>query len=102
MADDKKIFEAIEAKHDGRAQVWLQKRQKEVAEITASISQGDYPSVAMMGGMIKKGAGNFGLAKIAEFGEALETAAKIKNSQKMKTLLADYADYVKRIELDFQ
>jgi len=102
MADDGKIIEKIESKHDGRAQVWIQKRQREVADITDSITKGDYPSVAMMGGMIKKGAGNFGLTKISEFGEALETAAKIKNSQKMKTLLAEYADYIKRIVLDFE
>jgi hypothetical protein len=101
MADDSKINETIESKHDGRAQVWVQKRQNELKEISDSISKGDYPSVAMMGGMIKKGAGNFGLEKLSEYGGSIEAAAKLKDSQKIKSVLIEYTNYVNRLELSF-
>lgn len=82
-----------------KADMFIKKKQRETSELKQDISQGDYPGVKMAGSSIHKNAERFGFAKIQEFGQAIESAAGLKDSGKLKEIIAEYSQYLNSIEL---
>ncbi|MEO5361983.1 MAG: hypothetical protein H7843_16360 [Nitrospirota bacterium] len=94
-----KITVTVESQYKDRVAKFLNSRNRDVAEMRGEIAKGEYPSVKMTGGMIKKAAAAIGLTKFAEMGEAIETAANLKDSGKVKILIDELADYLSRVEI---
>ncbi|QWR77473.1 Hpt domain-containing protein [Candidatus Magnetomonas plexicatena] len=97
--DDGKIVVTVDSKFKDRMPKFLQSRQKDAKEMEDSVKQGDYPSIKMQGGMIKKSSETFGLEDLKNLGQAIETAANLKDSGKIKELLQQYSDYVSKLEI---
>ncbi|MBF0488695.1 hypothetical protein [Candidatus Magnetominusculus dajiuhuensis] len=97
--DNSKITVTVEPQYKDRVAKFLNSRNRDVAEMKEEIGKGDYPSVKMTGGMIKKAAAAIGLTTFKEMGEAIETAANLKDSAKMKILIEELADYLARVEI---
>ncbi|MBF0519166.1 MAG: hypothetical protein HQK92_05525 [Nitrospirae bacterium] len=94
-----KIVVTVDPKFKDRMPKFLQSRQKDAKEMDESVKQGDYPSIKMQGGMIKKSSETFGLEDLKNLGQALETAANLKDSGKIKELIQEYSDYVSKLEI---
>ncbi|MEO5358074.1 MAG: hypothetical protein H7844_12360 [Nitrospirae bacterium YQR-1] len=97
--NDKKIVVTVDPKHKDRIPKFLSSRQKDVKEMEDCVKQGDYPSIKMLGGMIKKSSDGIGLEDLKNLGQAIETAANLKDSGKIKELLIQYTDYVSKLDI---
>ncbi|MBF0319864.1 MAG: hypothetical protein HQL01_08705 [Nitrospirae bacterium] len=99
VKDTGKITVTVEAQYKDRVAKFLNSRKRDIAEMRDEVGKGQYPSVKMTGGMIKKAAEGIGLTKFQEMGEAIETAANLKDSGKVKILIEELADYLSRVEI---
>ncbi|MBF0464905.1 MAG: hypothetical protein HQK88_07140 [Nitrospirae bacterium] len=97
--DSGKIVVTVDPKFKDRMPKFLQSRQKDAKEMDECVKQGDYPSIKMQGAMIKKSSETFGLEDLKNLGQALETAANLKDSGTIKELIQQYADYVSKLEI---
>ncbi|MBF0515656.1 MAG: hypothetical protein HQK97_00870 [Nitrospirae bacterium] len=97
--DNSKIKVTVESKFQDRATKFLNSCNRYVTEMKQEVTRGEYPSVKMTGGMVKKNAAAVGLTKFSEMGEAIETAANLKDSGKVKILIEEFVDYLSRVEI---
>ncbi len=96
-----KIVVSVEAKFEKQLATYIEKRRRDVSEIAGSIGKGDYDSIKMLGGGIKKSADNFGIEALSQLRKALETAAAIKDSGKIKTVVDDLASFLNRLSIEY-
>jgi HPt (histidine-containing phosphotransfer) domain-containing protein len=101
MPENGKISVTVEAKHRDRATKFLEKRKSDVHEIKDNISKGDYPSIKMLGELIKKSAGTFGLEDLKNLGQSIETAANLKDSGKLKELTTKLGSYLESLDVTY-
>ncbi|MBF0565656.1 MAG: hypothetical protein HQK89_10470 [Nitrospirae bacterium] len=101
MSVNGKVSVSVESKHQERVEKFLTKRKSDVQEIADSISRAEYPSIKMMGELIKKSAGNFGMEDLKNLGQAIETAANIKDSGKLKELAVELGAYLESLEVKY-
>lgn len=81
---------------------YLQKKKKDIKEMTEEIGKGDYPSIRMTGASLKKSAQGLGLEKISNFGKDIEHAAGLKDSGKLKDLVSELAKYMETLEAQYK
>ncbi|MBF0537999.1 MAG: hypothetical protein HQL03_07070 [Nitrospirae bacterium] len=96
-----KIVVSVEAKFEKQVSTFLEKRRRDVSEVAASIGKGDYDSIKMLGGGLKKMAEGFGMEALSQLGQALETASALKDSGRIKTVVKELADYLNRLSVEF-
>ncbi|MCG6552449.1 MAG: hypothetical protein L7F77_08985 [Candidatus Magnetominusculus sp. LBB02] len=99
MSEQDKIKITVASDLEDRVVKFLKNQAKYVAEMRTEVERGDYPSVKMTGGMIKKAAATLGLATFKEFGESIENAANLKDSGKVKSQIEELAVYLSRVEI---
>ncbi|MBF0457816.1 MAG: hypothetical protein HQK99_07975 [Nitrospirae bacterium] len=97
--DNSKITVTVASQHQDRVAKFLKSRNRDVSEMKQDVERGDYPSIKMTGGMIKKAADGIGLTTFKEMGESLETAGNLKDSGRIKILIDELADYLSRVEI---
>ncbi|MBF0608142.1 MAG: hypothetical protein SFH39_03080 [Candidatus Magnetobacterium sp. LHC-1] len=96
-----KIVVSVEAKFQKQVGTFLEKRRRDVSEVLGSIGKGDYDSIKMLGGGMKKMSEGFGMEALSQLGQALETAAALKDSGRIKTVVAELTDYLNRLSVEF-
>jgi hypothetical protein len=97
MGDDADF--TIKPEHKGEVSTLLKKCRRLLKEITDDIGKGDYPSVKMSGTSISKSAAKVELTKLADFGKSFEYTAALKDSGKLKELVAELSTYLNTLEL---
>jgi HPt (histidine-containing phosphotransfer) domain-containing protein len=75
---------------------YLDRRHKEVEMFRAQLSAGDFESLRHS---LKGSGGGYGFAQLTKIGGIIEVAAKAKDAAAIETALAEYADYIKRVDV---
>ncbi|MBF0336717.1 MAG: hypothetical protein HQL05_02700 [Nitrospirae bacterium] len=100
-AEAEKIVVSVEAKFKRQVDTFLEKRRRDISEVLGSVGKGDYDSIKMLGSGMKKMSEGFGMEALSQLGQALETAAALKDSGRIKTVAAELTDYLNRLSVEF-
>ena len=80
---------------------FLDRRHKELEAFRAQLAAGDFESLRLGGHSLKGSGGGYGFQQLTRIGGAIEIAAKAKDAAAIAPLLAEYADYMQRVEVTF-
>ena len=78
---------------------YLDRRHKEVEAFRTQLGAGDFEALRIGGHSLKGSGGGYGFAPLTKIGAIIETAAKAKDAAVIETALAEYADYIQRVEI---
>jgi two-component system sensor histidine kinase/response regulator len=98
--------EAISVRADARLRElvpwFIENRRKEVEVILAALERGEFEAVRTIGHNMKGSGAGYGLQKVTDFGEGLEAAAKQQDGPRVRQLVNEMADYLKRVEVVYE
>ena len=80
---------------------FLDRRHTEIEAFRAQLAAGDFESLRLGGHSLKGSGGGYGFQQLTSIGGAIEIAAKAKDAAAIAPLLAEYADYMQRVEVTF-
>jgi HPt (histidine-containing phosphotransfer) domain-containing protein len=78
---------------------YLERRHTEVAAFRAQLAAGDFEALRIGGHSLKGSGGGYGFPLLTTLGATIETAAKAKDAAAIEAALAEYANYIQRIEV---
>src|SRR5688572_29459712 len=78
---------------------YLDRRHKEVEAFRAQLSAGDFEALRVGGHSLKGSGGGYGFALLTQIGGTIESAARAKDAATIEAALAQYADYIQRVEV---
>lgn len=80
---------------------YLDRRHKEIDTFRAQLAAGDFEALRIGGHSLKGSGGGYGFPDLTRIGGVIEAAAKTEDSQTIMAALAEYADYMQRVEVAF-
>ena len=80
---------------------YVERRHKEIEAFRAHLAAGDFEALRVGGHSLKGSGGGYGFAQLTKIGAAIEIAAKAKDAAAIAPLLAEYADYMQRVEITY-
>jgi HPt (histidine-containing phosphotransfer) domain-containing protein len=80
---------------------YLDRRHKEIDSFRALLAAGDFEALRIGGHSLKGSGGGYGFPDLTRIGGVIETAAKAGDSETITAALAEYADYMQRVEVTF-
>ena len=99
---DEKIIVRVDSDLEDLIPGFVENRHKDIQSIAEALAQNDFAAIAKLGHTMKGVGGGYGFDAITDIGRLIEQAAKDKNPQKVKALLSELSDYLKRIEIVFE
>jgi HPt (histidine-containing phosphotransfer) domain-containing protein len=78
---------------------YLARRREEIASFRVGLDAGDYRAVRLIGHGLKGSGGSYGLSALTDIGARIEAAAVAADAAALESLLAEYADYVERLQV---
>ena len=78
---------------------YLDRRHKEIEAFRSQLGAGDFESLRIGGHSLKGSGGGYGFAQLTKIGGTIEVAAKAKDAAAIEAALAEYADYIQRVEV---
>ncbi len=78
---------------------YLERRHKEIEKFRAHLAGGDFEALRIGGHSLKGSGGGYGFARLTQIGSTIEVAAKAKDAAAIEGALAEYADYIQRVEV---
>jgi HPt (histidine-containing phosphotransfer) domain-containing protein len=78
---------------------YLTRRREEIASFRSGLDAGDYSAIRLIGHGLKGSGGGYGLSALSDIGARIEKAAIAGDAGALETLLAEYADYVERLQI---
>jgi HPt (histidine-containing phosphotransfer) domain-containing protein len=80
---------------------YLDRRHKEIDSFRTLLAAGDFEALRIGGHSLKGSGGGYGFPDLTRIGAVIETAAKAGDSEAITAALAEYADYMQRVEVTF-
>lgn len=80
---------------------YLERRRKDIEMFRAQIAAGDFEALRIGAHNLKGSGGGYGFPGLTLIGAAMETAAKAGDAEALQAALADYVDYLRRVEVTF-
>ena len=80
---------------------YLDRRHKEITSFREALNSGDFESLRIGGHSLKGSGGGYGFEALSQIGSRIEKAAQQKDSAAIENAIADYADYMARVEVAF-
>ena len=80
---------------------YLDRRHKEIETFRAQLAAGDFEALRIGGHSLKGSGGGYGFPDLTRIGAVIETAAKASDVPSIQAALAEYADYMQRVEVTF-
>ena len=80
---------------------YLDRRHKEIETFRAQLAAADFEALRIGGHSLKGSGGGYGFPDLTRIGGAIETAANAGDTAAIEALLAEYADYMQRVEVTF-
>ena len=81
---------------------YLENRKEDIKSILASLPEGDYEAIMILGHSMKGSGGGYGFDDISGIGQTLEVAAKEKDAGTIKRMVADLANYLEQVDIVFE
>ena len=80
---------------------YLDRRRKEIEIFRAQLAAADFEALRIGGHSLKGSGGGYGFPDLTRIGSAIETAAKSGDATTIQNALAEYTDYMRRVEVTF-
>ena len=80
---------------------YLDRRHKEIEIFRAQLAAADFEALRIGGHSLKGSGGGYGFPDLTRIGGAIETAAKAGDAAAIQSTLAEYTDYMQRVEVTF-
>jgi HPt (histidine-containing phosphotransfer) domain-containing protein len=80
---------------------FMDRRHKEIESFRAALAAGDFETLRLGGHSLKGSGGGYGFHQLTRIGGDIETAARVKDAAAIEPLLAEYADYMQRVEVTY-
>ncbi len=80
---------------------FLANRNKELGELGRALERADFEAMRIIGHNMKGVGGGYGFDHITELGVQIETAAKVKDDDKIRDCLGSYQNYLQHIDVVF-
>lgn len=78
---------------------YMDRRHKEIEAFRTYLSAADFEALRIGGHSLKGSGGGYGFAQLTKIGGTIETAAKAKDVAAIAAALAEYVDYMQRVEV---
>lgn len=82
--------------------VFFKNRQKELETLRTALSSGDYEQLRQLGHRMKGVGNSYGFAKVSEIGKRVEDGAKSADVAGIDACIAEYADYLSRVQVVYE
>ncbi|MBK8063268.1 MAG: Hpt domain-containing protein [Betaproteobacteria bacterium] len=101
MSQDK--FTAVVAKDlEDLIPVFMSNRKKEVGILRSALEAGDFEQLRQLGHRMKGVGNSYGFAPVSDLGKSLEDAAKTSDKAATDAIIAEYADYLERVQIVYE
>jgi len=80
---------------------YLDRRHKEIETFHAQLAASDFEALRIGGHSLKGSGGGYGFPDLTRIGAAIEVAAKAGDAVAIQNALAEYTDYMQRVEVSF-
>ena len=81
---------------------FMTNRSKELGTLRAALDAGDMEQLRQLGHRMKGVGNSYGFEHISVLGKQIEDGAKIRNLGGLDALIADYTDYLSRVEIVYE
>jgi HPt (histidine-containing phosphotransfer) domain-containing protein len=80
---------------------YLDRRHKEIESFRVALSGGDFEALRIGGHSLKGSGGGYGFETLTLIGSRIEKAAQQRDATTINAAIAEYADYMARLEVTF-
>lgn len=101
MSQDK-IIVHIDRDLEDLIPVFLGNRVKDIENLKSAVTTNDFNTLRSIGHNLKGVGGGYGFARITDIGADIEAAAKVSDIKTIDELLHSLADYLDRVEVEYQ
>jgi len=81
---------------------FLENRRKDVKTIQTALAKGDFAPIIVLGHTMKGDGGGYGFDAITDIGAFIETAAKQKNTERVRQGVERLAEFLELVEVVYQ
>lgn len=80
---------------------YLDRRHKEIEKFRTLLAAQDYETLRVDGHSLKGSGGGYGFQMLTDIGARIEKGAKAQDVAAIEAAIAEYADYMQRLEVSF-
>src|SRR5688572_6080800 len=81
---------------------FMKNRTKELETLRAALAAGDFEQMRQLGHRMKGVGNSYGFEKVSLLGKQIEDQAKAGDRDALDSCLADYADYLARVQIVYE
>jgi HPt (histidine-containing phosphotransfer) domain-containing protein len=81
---------------------FMKNRGKELETLRAALAAGDFDQMRQLGHRMKGVGNSYGFEKVSQLGKQVEDGAKAGDRDSLGTCLAEYADYLARVQIVYE
>jgi HPt (histidine-containing phosphotransfer) domain-containing protein len=81
---------------------FMKNRGKELETLRAALAAGDFDQMRQLGHRMKGVGNSYGFEKVSQLGKQVEDGAKAGDRDGLGTCLAEYADYLARVQIVYE
>ena len=81
---------------------FMKNRSKELETLRAALAGGDHEQLRQLGHRMKGVGNSYGFERVSALGKQIEDAAKASDRAAIEAQLAEYADYLGRVRVEYE
>jgi len=81
---------------------FLKSRAMDIEKVRGLLAESDFESIELLGHSLKGNGAGYGFDGLTTIGQVLEQAAKEKSPEGINKSLADMAEYLENLEVEFE
>ena len=81
---------------------FMKNRGKELETLRTALTAGDFEQMRQLGHRMKGVGNSYGFEKVSQLGKQIEDEAKTGDREALNTRLAEYADYLARVQIVYE
>ena len=78
---------------------YIESKHRDIGLLNDALLKNDYDTLRRIGHDLKGSGVGYGFDKITDMGRALESAAKNSDGAEIKKIIAEFVDYLSRVEI---
>ncbi len=82
--------------------IFIGNRHKEVEALRAALAAADFEQLRMLGHRMKGVGNSYGFERISVFGKQVEDGARSGDRASIETCIAEYRDYLSRVQISYE
>lgn len=81
---------------------FLKNRAKELETLRTALGAGDFEQLRQLGHRMKGVGNSYGFEKVSQLGKQIEDGAKASDKAGLEARIAEYADYLARVQVVYE